>query len=179
MKISWLKPRAIIPLFIFIGLIAIFAQGLAKDPHKLPSALLNKPAPHFKLATLSHQTPFTEKDLKGHVSLVNVWASWCPTCASEHDVLMRLSKMPQFKLYSIDYKDDRLAAKNILKKYGNPYVKTGIDEKGRVAIDWGVYGTPETFVIDKKGIIRYKHIGALNQEILTTKIFPLIRQLNL
>lgn len=161
-------------------MVAIFLwRGLSLDPHLIPSALLNSPSPQFSLNSLTgSQQKFDNEDLLGHVSLVNVWASWCDTCLEEEPVLLEIAQSNKVKLYGINYKDQNSAALKWLSQYGNPYQKIGTDHDGAVGINWGVYGTPETFVLDKKGIIRYKYIGAITDEVWQDKLLPIINQLN-
>ena len=134
-------------------------KGLSLDPHKLPSALLNKSVPQFQLSTVQDSGQmFTDRNLHGQISLLNVWATWCSSCREEHPVLMDIERDYQIPIYGFDYKDQRISAIQWLQQLGNPYTLIGFDNSGSVAIDWGVYGTPETFIIDKNGIIRYKFI---------------------
>lgn len=153
-------------------------RGLSLDPHKLPSALLNKSVPSFRLTTLQNENQFfTDKNLRGQVALLNVWATWCESCQQEHPILMEITRDYRITVYGLDYKDTRLSAKTFLQQSGNPYSLVGFDGKGNVAIDWGVYGTPETFVIDKSGIIRYKYIGPLTNDVWFNELLPLIKDL--
>ncbi len=166
------------PLVIFIVLAVFLWRGLSLDPRQLPSPLINKPVPTFKLITLEDaQQNFSNKNLLGHVSLVNVWATWCITCQVEHPILMDIAHASPIPIYAIDYKDDRATALKWLQSHGNPYKMVGFDGDGKVSINWGVYGTPETFVVDKKGIIRYKLIGVLTPEVWQHEILPLIDKL--
>ena len=168
----------ILPLFIFAILLVFLWKGLSLDPHKLPSALLNKSVPQFQLSTVQNsQQIFTEKDLNGKISLFNVWATWCESCRDEHSVLMDIERDYQIPIYGLDYKDQRLSAVQWLHQFGNPYKLVGFDGNGTVAIDWGVYGTPETFVIDKSGYIRYKFIGPLTIEAWRDELLPIVRKL--
>lgn len=170
--------RYLIPLVVFVGLVALFIFGLQNDPHIVPSPLIDKPAPAFNLPTLQNaDNNISLKDLTGHVSLINVWASWCVACRSEHPVLVKNAKNKQLNLYGLNYKDKREDALQWLNQLGNPYLENAFDETGKVGIDYGVYGVPETFVLDKNGIIRYKVIGPIDQEKLDTVIFPLIKKL--
>ncbi len=170
--------KTFLPLSIFIILAIFLWRGLYLDPQRLPSALINKPVPQFSLSTLVNtQQSFSQNDLFGHVSLVNVWASWCNSCRDDQPILMDIAQNSHVPIYGFDYKDDRAKALQWLDSYGNPYQKIGFDVEGTVAIDWGVYGTPETFLIDQNGIIKYKQIGPMTVEIWRDKFLPLIQQL--
>ncbi|MCB1477837.1 MAG: DsbE family thiol:disulfide interchange protein [Rhodobiaceae bacterium] len=174
----------IVPLVIFLSLAGLFYYRLgAGDPSKVPSALLGKEAPEFSLAALegleggSGPIPgFSRADLNGAVSVVNVWASWCVPCREEHPFIEKLSEDTRFKVYGLNYKDKAENARRFLGRYGNPYDAVGVDEKGRVGIDWGVYGVPETFIVDREGRIAYKHIGPINQASLEQIILPKIEE---
>jgi len=160
------KPSALkrfMPLIIFAVLAALLAVGLTLNPREVPSALIDKPAPEFELPMLLRDGTFSKKDLLGHVTLVNVWASWCFACRQEHEVVKSLSRKG-VRIVGLNYKDEADDAKNWLAKLGNPYYAIVADRDGRSGIDWGVYGAPETFLIDKKGIIRHKVIGPLSDE---------------
>jgi len=171
--------RYLIPLAIFGLLVAFFAVGLTRDPRQVPSPLVDKPAPAFKLAQLHEpQSVFTPEDMKGKVWLLNVWASWCVSCRIEHPLLVELAKQRVVPIVGLNYKDKREDGTQWLKKFGDPYALSAYDIDGRVGIDYGVYGAPETFVIDKQGVIRYKQIGPITPEALEKKILPLIRQLS-
>ncbi|MHB9101155.1 MAG: DsbE family thiol:disulfide interchange protein [Sulfuricella sp.] len=170
--------RFLIPLGIFIVLVGFLAVGLKLDPREVPSPLIGKPAPDFKLALLSDPAKqLSPADLRGKVWLFNVWASWCAACRQEHPLLLDLARQGGVPIYGMDYKDQPGDAQAVLNRYGNPYVETVVDLDGRVGINYGVYGVPETYLIDKNGIIRYKHIGPLTQEILDKKILPLVKEL--
>jgi len=170
--------RTTIPFIIFLGLVVLLWSGLSLNPRKIPSALLNKSAPAFHLTTLfDEKTPFTQQDLQGKVSLVNVWASWCVACRDEHPILMEIARQNRVPIFAIDYKDKRAAAKQWMQKFGNPYKKIGFDGKGDVAINWGVYGTPETYLVDQHGIIRYKHVGPMTLTIWQKEFLPRIKKL--
>lgn len=171
-------PRFVIPLVVFVALIAVLAVGLTRDPRQVPSPLVDKAAPAFVLPTVAD--PGQEigiEDLKGQVALLNVWASWCIACREEHPFLMELAQEQLLPIYGLDYKDLRPDAQRWLAQFGNPYLQSAFDEMGRVGIDWGVYGVPETFVLDADGFIRYKHIGPLNREIWERDILPLVQRL--
>ncbi len=171
--------RYLLPLGLFVGLVVIFIYGLQHDPRHVPSPLIGKPAPEFNLPTLhSPDVNIHSEDLKGKVSLLNVWASWCGACLTEHPVLIEAtSKHPNLNLYGLNYKDKREDALQWLEQLGNPYIEHAFDESGSISIDYGVYGAPETFVIDKTGIIRYKHIGPISKQQLETIILPLVKEL--
>jgi len=155
--------KRFMPLIIFAVLIVLLAIGLTLNPRLVPSPLIGKPAPEFELPLLLKQGSFSNKDLIGHVTLVNVWASWCFACRQEHEVVKSLSRKG-VRIIGLNYKDEPDDAKNWLVRLGNPYQFIAADYSGRIAIDWGVYGAPETFLIDKSGIIRHKVIGPLSSE---------------
>jgi len=170
--------RFLIPLGIFIVLLLFLAVGLRLDPRMVPSPLIDKPAPAFTLPRLDDpQQRVSEKDLLGKVWLLNVWASWCVSCREEHPVLVELSKRNLVPIYGLNYKDERKDALAWLGQFGNPYTISIMDADGRIGIDYGVYGVPETYVIDKQGVIRYKQIGPVTPEVLDAKILPLVRKL--
>ena len=167
-----------IPLAIFVVLLAFLWVGLGRDPREVPSPLIGKPAPAFALTRLHDPTAtLSNTDLKGKVWLLNVWASWCVSCRVEHPVLMQLAASKAVPVYGLDYKDQPDAGRAWLAQNGNPYSASLLDLDGRVGIDYGVYGVPETFVIDKQGVIRYKQIGPLTDEALQKTILPLVREL--
>ncbi len=164
---------AFLPIVIFAGLALVFWKGLFGDPTNLPSALIGKPVPDFALSAIegSNIPGLTYADLKsGNVSIVNIWASWCGPCRLEHPILMELSKRTDLRLVGINNKDKAENARRFLGTLGQPYAAIGADTDGRTTIDWGSYGVPETFIVDGKGIIRFKWIGPLSAEIMT-KIF--------
>lgn len=157
----------LIPIVVFAGLAALFWKGLSGEPSKIPSALIGKPVPEFALAAVPgiNVPGFATADLKsGKVTVVNVWASWCAPCRIEHPLLSELAKRSDITLYGMNYKDAPENAARFLGTLGQPFAAVGMDSDGRTAVDWGVYGVPETFVIDGQGIIRYKHIGPLSPE---------------
>jgi cytochrome c biogenesis protein CcmG/thiol:disulfide interchange protein DsbE len=170
--------RFLVPLALFIVLVVFLGIGLRLDPREIPSPLIGKPAPAFQLAQL-HQPDqsFAQKDMLGKVWLLNVWASWCVSCRQEHPVLLELAKTNVVPVYGLNYKDKPDDALSWLRQFGDPYTLSIKDGDGRVGIDYGVYGVPETFVIDKVGVIRYKQIGPVTPEALKDKILPLVRQL--
>jgi len=167
--------RFAIPLIAFVTIVAFLAIGLRLNPREIPSPLINKPAPSFALPTLqSSQQQITEQDMKGEVWLFNVWASWCVACLQEHPLLMDIAQTRPVKLVGLNYKDTREDAINWLNEQGNPYRLIAFDRQGNVGIDYGVYGVPETFVVDKKGVIRLKHIGPLTHEDVHETLLPLV-----
>jgi cytochrome c biogenesis protein CcmG/thiol:disulfide interchange protein DsbE len=171
--------RALIPLGIFVVLVGFLWAGLSLNPSEVPSPLIDKPAPMFSLPTLDDPSrAMSPADLKGQVWMLNVWASWCVSCRQEHPVLVRLSETGEVPIYGLDYKDHPDDAKDWLSRWGNPYTASLIDGDGRVGIDYGVYGVPETYLIDKEGIIRYKHIGPLTPQVIEETILPKVRELN-
>lgn len=170
--------RFLLPLAIFVVMVGFLAVGLTLNPREVPSPLVGKAAPDFSLPQLHEPDKvFSPKDLAGKVWLLNFWASWCSGCKDEHPVLMQLAKSGEVPIYGADYKDRREEALTWLQRWGNPYQLVGVDEAGRVGINYGVYGVPETYVIDKAGKIRYKQIGPVDQDILDKKILPLVREL--
>ncbi|MCW8930834.1 MAG: DsbE family thiol:disulfide interchange protein [Gammaproteobacteria bacterium] len=174
-----MKKQSMTPLIIFGFLVILLVAGLinAKYVRDVPSPLIGKAVPQFSLPTVEDQKQMlTNEDLKGQVSLVNIWASWCVSCRAEHEILNHAAKLG-IKIYGINYKDEITDARQWLQMRGNPYVKSAHDLDGRIGIDWGVYGVPETFVIDKKGLIQYKHTGPVYKDDLDNKIIPLIKQL--
>jgi cytochrome c biogenesis protein CcmG, thiol:disulfide interchange protein DsbE len=170
--------RWFIPLAIFATLAAFLWSGLGRDPSIVPSPLIGKPAPAFKLAQLHKpEQSLQAEDLKGTVWLLNVWASWCVSCREEHPLLLQLSKANLVPVYGLDYKDKPDRALAWLSQNGDPYTVSVVDPDGRVGIDYGVYGVPETFLIDKTGVVRYKQIGPLTADTLKNKILPLVMEL--
>jgi cytochrome c biogenesis protein CcmG, thiol:disulfide interchange protein DsbE len=168
--------RYAIPIIVLIGLVGLFYVGLHKDPRLVPSPLIGKAAPAFDLPTLDGQPPrLTTADLKGAPVLVNFFASWCVECQVEHPYLMQLGQSGQVRLLGIDYKDAESDLRPWLEHKGDPYGLVLIDLEGRAGIDWGVYGVPETFVLDAKGTVIYKQIGAMTPEIWTREIQPLLK----
>ena len=170
--------RFLIPFGLFIVVVGFLAVGLTLNPRELPSPLVGKMAPEFSLPQLHDQEKvISSNDLKGQVWLLNFWASWCGGCKDEHPVLIRLAQSGEVPIYGMDYKDERREALAWLKEWGNPYSIVAVDQLGRVGINFGVYGVPETYVIDKAGVIRYKQIGPLREDILEKKILPLVKEL--
>jgi len=170
--------KYIIPLVLFIAMAIFLAMGLNLKPNEIPSPLLNKPAPTFSAPKLSAiNEKLSPADLKGKVWLFNVWASWCVSCRAEHPILNQFAKQQAAIIVGLNYKDDAEAAKGWLATLGNPYNDSVMDADGRIGIDWGVYGVPETFVIDKQGIVRYKHTGPVTEEDVDKIFLPLIAKL--
>jgi len=170
--------RHLVPLVCFLVLLGFLAAGLRLKPREVPSPLVNKPVPTFRLPTLADPTQqLSPQDLRGKVWILNVWASWCVACRDEHPVLVDFAKAGLVPLYGLNYKDKRPDALGWLAKFGDPYQQSLSDLDGLVGIDLGVYGVPETFVVDRNGVIRYKHIGPVTPEVLRDTIIPLIGQL--
>jgi len=173
-----MKVRFLLPVAIFLAIVVFLYIGLGRDPRHVPSPLIGKPAPDFELPLLYQlEKSLTDEDLKGRVSLVNVWASWCVSCRYEHELLMDISRNTDIPVIGINYKDEHADAMKWLRDRGDPYESIVFDYEGRAAIDWGVYGTPETFIVDQQGIIRYKHVGPITKEKLSQDLMPLIQGL--
>ena len=167
--------RFLVPLSVFAVLAAFFFRGLSLNPGYVPSPLLGKPAPEFELPRLKDpQTTLASRDLDGQVALLNVWATWCVGCRQEHGFLVDLAESQTVPIYGLNWKDQRQAALNWLNDLGDPYVASAFDEMGEVAIDWGVYGAPETFLLGRDGKVLYKHIAPLNEEVWTREFLPRI-----
>jgi cytochrome c biogenesis protein CcmG/thiol:disulfide interchange protein DsbE len=173
-----MNKKLFIPLAIFVVLVGFLFVGLFLNPREVPSPLIGKPAPQFTLNQL-HQPGKTlgTPDMKGQVWLLNVWASWCVSCREEHPLLVELGKAKLVPIIGLNYKDEPAAGMKWLAQNGDPYNLSVVDRDGAVGIDFGVYGVPETFVIDKQGTIRYKQIGPITVEALEKKIIPLVREL--
>jgi len=170
--------RYLVPLAIFLVLAAFLYRGLSLDPKLVPSPLVGKPMPSFTLTRLEDpDATISDTDIKGKVSLLNIWATWCVSCRAEHATLVELAKTGKVDIYGLNYKDERAAAQQWLRQLGNPYVANAFDDTGRVGIDWGVYGAPETFIIDSQGIIRHKHVGPLTADVVNEQILPLVAKL--
>jgi cytochrome c biogenesis protein CcmG/thiol:disulfide interchange protein DsbE len=170
--------RYLVPLGIFVLLVVLLGVGLTLNPREVPSPLINKPAPEFTLPRLEAQgQTIGTTDMRGKVWLLNVWASWCVSCRAEHPLVMDLARTGAVEIVGLNYKDENDAAREWLQRHGNPYTVSAVDADGRVGIDWGVYGVPETFVVDRSGTIRYKQIGPLTREVIEKKVLPLVRQL--
>ena len=175
----WAAARYMLPLGAFLLLAILLGVGLGLNPREVPSPLIGKAAPHFELPQLHRpQENFSQKDMRGKVWMLNVWASWCAACREEHPVLVDLAKSGTIPIIGLNYKDKRNDGLAWLVRYGDPYVLSAYDEHGKVGIDYGVYGVPETYVIDKQGVIRYKRIGIVTPDIVKNRILPMIDELN-
>lgn len=163
--------KGLVPLLIFSIIAAFLVIGLQRNPNKVPTPFLGKPVPPFKVGSV------TEKVFLGHVTLLNVFASWCGYCRVELPILVDIAKSNTVRMIGLDYKDDPKKAKAMLSKYGNPYSIVLSDPDGKLAINFGIYGTPETFVVDKKGMIRYRHVGPISPDVWQVKLLPLIETL--
>ena len=191
--------KFLIPLVFFLTLVVFLGVGLNRNPQEIPSPLVGKPAPEFALATLdSSASPFGPKDMRGQIWLLNVWATWCVACRQEHPLLVAFSKANKLPIVGLSYKEiqtqdepegrkftpeeklqkARERSAQWLQRHGNPYLVSVFDLDGRVGIDYGVYGVPETYLIDQNGVIRYKRVGVVTQELLQTQILPLVQKLN-
>jgi cytochrome c biogenesis protein CcmG, thiol:disulfide interchange protein DsbE len=170
--------KALIPLALFVAIAGFLFAGLKLNPREVPSPLVGKAAPAFQLPLLHEPAKrFQPADMKGKPWLLNVWASWCITCRDEHPVLVALAKQKLVPILGLNYKDKSDEAQRWLKQFGDPYDFSIVDAEGRVGIDYGVYGVPETYLIDGAGVIRYKHIGALTPDIVQGKLLPLLKAL--
>lgn len=173
-----MKKQFLIPFGLFAVLVVFLGIGLTLDPREVPSPLIDKPAPAFELPTLLNPAAtFSPQDMRGKVWLLNVYASWCTSCRAEHLVITDLANRGEVEIVGLNYKDQPRDALNWLGKLGNPYITSVSDLHGRAGLDWGVYGVPETFLIDQQGIIRYKQIGPVTSEAVSEKILPLVRKL--
>ena len=169
--------RFLIPIVLFGILVVVFSIGLNLDPSFVPSPLIGKPVPSFSLARLNHPDQLvSDADLRGQVSLLNVWATWCVGCRQEHETLNQIAGLGDVPIYGLNWKDDAEQASAWLIRLGDPYVASAFDEDGKVAIDWGVYGAPETFLVDADGIILYRHISPLTMEIWQSEFVPRIKK---
>lgn len=174
MKLGYLIPAA-----VFVAMLGFLGVGLNLDPREVPSPFIGKPAPAFRLQTLGDPThTIAPEDMRGQVWLLNVWASWCGGCREEHPVLVEFAQTRTVPIYGLDYKDSPEDAKRWLARHGDPYAASVLDPDGRTGIEYGVYGVPETFVIDKAGVIRHKQIGPITPEVLRDTILPLVKKLN-
>ncbi|WP_454763872.1 DsbE family thiol:disulfide interchange protein [Cupriavidus campinensis] len=170
--------RFLLPLAVFVALAAALAAGLRHDPRDLPSAMIGKPAPAFRLPLLAPpDRTLAATDMRGKVWLLNVWASWCAACRTEHPVLVDFAGASQVPVYGLNYKDQPDAARDWLRRMGDPYVASLVDADGKAGIDLGVYGVPETYVIDRAGVVRYRQVGPVTPQVLEQKILPLLRAL--
>lgn len=175
MKLIW----RLIPFTVFALLVVFLWRGLSLDPHHLPLAQLNKPLPNFQLVTLGDSSvPFTNQLMHGQISLLNIWASWCEACNEEQIFLMQLARNG-VTIYGLNYKDETHKAAQWLSEWGNPYKMVGEDREGKVAMDLGIYGAPETILVDKMGIIRYRHVGILDAQSWQQEFLPRIKALEL
>jgi cytochrome c biogenesis protein CcmG/thiol:disulfide interchange protein DsbE len=171
--------RYLIPLVLFGVLVVFLAIGLGRDPHEVPSPLINKPAPAFRLPQLKDPSKsFSAEEMRGRVWLLNVWASWCISCRDEHPLLIEYARGGAVPIYGLNYKDKPEDALAWLGELGDPYVLSVSDLDGRVGIDYGVYGAPETYLIDQQGVIRFKQIGPVTPDVWTKNILPLVQELN-
>lgn len=171
-KFSWTV------FIVFFGLVSLLWAGLSLDPRLLPSSMISKPFPSFSLPNLNAQTDLVQtNDLKGKVGMVHIWATWCGICLQEHDALMEISKKSSFPMYGILYQDDPRDGRRWLQQNGDPYDLSILDQRGRLGLDLGVYGTPETFVIDAKGIIRYRAVGAMTMRRFEKELLPILTEL--
>lgn len=170
--------RYLLPLGIFVVLVVFLGAGLTRDPSLIPSPLIGKPAPEFHLSSVKAlERTVTLADIKGKVALLNVWATWCVACRAEHPVLVDIARASSVPIYGLDYKDDRAEAINWLSTLGDPYVLSIFDPEGTFALDLGVYGVPETFVLDAEGVIAHKQIGPITREIWESQLAPLVERL--
>jgi cytochrome c biogenesis protein CcmG/thiol:disulfide interchange protein DsbE len=173
-----MKMKFFIPMGIFFLLVILLYKGLSLDPKKIPSPFIDKPVPQYSTSTLYGDGDITtSNDFEGEVWVLNVFASWCVSCRAEHKVVTRFANETGISIVGLNYKDEASDAKQWLSYFGNPYTVVALDRKGKIGLEFGVYGVPESFVIDKKGIIRYKQIGPLTDEALDTIVLPLIEKL--
>ncbi|MEW6707165.1 DsbE family thiol:disulfide interchange protein [uncultured Methylibium sp.] len=171
--------RYLVPLFTFVVMAGFLAVGLQRNPREVPSPLVDKPAPAFDLPQLHDPAArLTAEQMKGRVWVLNVFASWCTPCLAEHPYVTQLARQPGITVIGLNYKDRPEDAKGWLRKHGDPYAKIAVDAEGRVGIDYGVYGVPETYLIDKQGVIRHKQIGPITPQTLTETILPTLSKLN-
>ncbi len=168
----------LLPLGLFAVLMLLFFFGLGLNPRLIPSPLIGQPTPAFSLPKLSNPSELIQHtDLKGEVSLLNIWATWCTSCRQEHPVLMKIAESKEVPIYGLYYKDVPEQGVVWLQNYGDPYRENAVDENGKVGIEWGAYGTPETFLIDREGIIRYKHVGPISWHDWEVTLLPMIHSL--
>ena len=175
-----MKPlRFFIPLMVLVALVFFLGAGLKLDPKEVPSPLIGRPSPVFALTRLDNATVRIQRDdMLGKVWMLNVWASWCVACRDEHPLLLEFSRKKLLPIYGLNYKDERSAGLKWLRNFGDPYDASLFDQDGRTGIDFGVYGVPETFIMDRDGIVRFKQIGPITPDVIRTQIEPLIRKLN-
>jgi len=170
--------RFLLPLGVLFALLMLLGTGLGRDPQAIPSPLVGRPAPAFALAQLElPEKSFGPQDMKGKVWMLNVWASWCSSCRQEHPLLLDLAQRGVVPIVGLDYMDARPEGAKWLAQHGNPYQLSVLDANGKIGIDYGVYGVPETYVIDKSGVVRLKHTGPVTAEVIETKLLPLIKAL--
>jgi len=169
--------RFLLPAGIFAALVALLFVGIQRAPNKsvIASPLIGKPAPQFELPVLGSAEAFASDSMRGRWYLLNVWGTWCAECRREHDMLLEIASGGEIPIVGLNWKDDPAAAQQWLEQLGNPYAVIPADREGRVAIDWGVYGAPETFLIDDRGVVRYKHVGALHPLAWESEFLPRIR----
>ena len=168
--------RYLVPIGLFATLFAFFYFGLGRDKETLPSPLIGKPAPSFSLPRVDDPSRMVStQDFAGRPYVLNVWGTWCPGCRQEHDALLEIARLKVVPMIGLDWKDDLQLAQQWLRELGNPYAVTGFDAEGRVAIDWGVYGAPETFLVDGRGVVRHKHVGPLTLEVWERDFMPKIK----
>lgn len=169
--------RFVIPLAVFLGLAVMFGLGLQRDPRALESALLQQPVPVFDLPVLggADHERIGPQQLQGQVWVLNVWASWCAPCRQELPILAQMARKDQVSVYGLNYKDEPAKAQSLLRVAGNPYVASAVDQTGRVGMDFGIQAVPETFVIDKQGLVRYRHLGPVTAEVWAEKLLPVVR----
>ena len=173
-----MRARFLVPLALFAAVALGLGVGLTLQPRNIPSALIGRPAPEFALEPVKDYVPgLASSDLMGQVSVVNVFASWCIPCRVEHPLWVEIAAGGKVSLFGLNYKDLPENASEWLAEYGNPYHRTGADLDGRVGVDWGVYGVPETFVVDAEGIVRFKHVGPIDRYVLENNILPMVREL--
>ncbi len=171
--------RFFTPLVVLVALVFFLGAGLKLDPKEVPSPLIGKPSPVFDLTRLDNAAVRIRRDdMLGKVWMLNVWASWCVACRDEHPLLLEFSRKKLLPIYGLNYKDERLAGLKWLRNFGDPYDASLFDQEGRIGIDFGVYGVPETFIMDRDGIVRFKHIGPITPDVIRTQIEPLVRKLN-
>ena len=169
--------RFLLPAGVFAALVALLFVGIQRSPNKsvIASPLIDKPAPQFELPVLGSTETFASESMRGRWYLLNVWGTWCAECRREHDMLLEIAGGGEIPIVGLNWKDDPAAAQQWLEQLGNPYSVIPADREGRVAIDWGVYGAPETFLIDERGVVRYKHVGALHPLAWESEFLPRIR----